>query len=158
MSQFVTSGDQRFGASASVPVLPMNIQNWFPLGLTDLSSLQSKGLSRIFSPEPQFESINSVALSFLYAPTLTSTHDYWKNYSFDSLSLFRCSVMSDSCDRMDCSLPGSSVHGILQARTLEWVAISFSRVSSWPRYWTRVFCIADRYFTNWAIREALIAL
>ena len=43
------------------------------------------------------------------------------------------SVVSDSCDPMDCSPPGSSVHGILQARILEWVAISFSRVSSQPR-------------------------
>ena len=46
------------------------------------------------------------------------------------------------CDPMDCSLPGSSVHGIFQARVLEWVAISFSRGSSWPRYQTWVFCLA----------------
>ena len=60
------------------------------------------------------------------------------------------------CDLMDCSLPGSSVHGILQARILlEWVAISFSRGSSWPRNWTRVSCIAGRFFTSWATREAL---
>ena len=49
MSQFFTSGDQSIGVSASAPVLPMNIQGWFPLGLTDLISLQSKGLSRVFS-------------------------------------------------------------------------------------------------------------
>ena len=54
------------------------------------------------------------------------------------------SVVFDSCDIMDCSLPGSSVHGILQARILEWVAIPFSRGSSWPRDWTRVSCIAGR--------------
>ena len=47
------------------------------------------------------------------------------------------------------SLPGSSVHGILQARVLEWVAISFSRGSSQPRNWTLVSCIAGRFFTNW---------
>jgi len=41
------------------------------------------------------------------------------------------------CDPMDCSIPVSSVHGIFQARVLEWVAISFSRGSSWPRDWTR---------------------
>ena len=63
---------------------------------------------------------------------------------------FSCSVVSDSCDLMDCSPPGSSVHGILQARTLEWVAISFSRGSSWPRDWTQVSCIAGRFFTDWA--------
>ena len=42
------------------------------------------------------------------------------------------------CDPMDCSLPGSSVHQIFQARVLEWVAISFSRTSSQPRHWTQV--------------------
>ena len=58
------------------------------------------------------------------------------------------------CDPMDCSLPGSSVHWILQARILEWVAISFSRESSWPRDWTQVSCIAGRRrFTVWATRE-----
>ena len=51
---------------------------------------------------------------------------------------------------MDCSLPGSSVHGIFQARVLEWVAISFSRRSSQPRDWTRVSCIVGRRFTVWA--------
>ena len=60
------------------------------------------------------------------------------------------------CDRMDCSLPGSSVHGILQARTLEWVAISYSRVSSQPRNQTQVSCITGRFFTVWATREATL--
>ena len=54
------------------------------------------------------------------------------------------------CDPMDCSLPGSSVHGIFQARILEWVAISFSRRSSRPRDWTRVSHIVGRRFTVWA--------
>ena len=58
------------------------------------------------------------------------------------------------CDPMDCSLSGSSVHGIFQARVLEWVAISFSRGSSRPRNRTRVSCIAGRRFTIWATREA----
>ena len=55
------------------------------------------------------------------------------------------------CDPMDCSPPGSSVHGILQARVLEWVAISFSRGSSRPRDQTQVSRIADRCFNLWAI-------
>ena len=54
------------------------------------------------------------------------------------------------CDSMDCSLPGSSVHGIFQAIVLEWIAISFSRGSSWPRDRTQVSCIVDRRFTVWA--------
>jgi len=51
------------------------------------------------------------------------------------------------CDSMDCSPPGSSVHDIIQARTLEWVAIPFSRGSSQPRDRTQVSCIAGRFFT-----------
>ena len=57
---------------------------------------------------------------------------------------------------MDCSLPGSSVHGILQARVLEWVAISFSKGSSQPRDRTQVSHIAGRCCTIWATREALL--
>ena len=58
------------------------------------------------------------------------------------------------CDPMDCSLPGISVHGILQARILEWVAIPFSRGSSQTRDQTQVFCIAGIFFTVWTSREA----
>ena len=58
------------------------------------------------------------------------------------------------CDPMDCSLLGSSIHGIFQARVLEWVAIYFSRGSSWPRDGTCVSRIVGRHFTVWATREA----
>ena len=54
------------------------------------------------------------------------------------------------CDPVDCSLPGSSFQGILQARILEWVVISFSRGSSQPRNWTWVSCIAGKHFNLWA--------
>ena len=60
------------------------------------------------------------------------------------------------CDPMDCSLPGSSVHGILQAIVLEWIATSFSRGSSQPRDWTQVSRIVDRRFTVWVTREVRI--
>ena len=58
------------------------------------------------------------------------------------------------CDRMDCSLPGCSAHGILQARILQWVAITFSRGSSRPRDQTQVSRIGGRHFNLWATREA----
>ena len=74
MNQFFTSG-QSIGVSASVSVVPMNIQDWFPLEWIDWISLQSKGLSRVFWTR-QFKSIDSSALSFLYCPTLISIHDY----------------------------------------------------------------------------------
>ena len=57
------------------------------------------------------------------------------------------------CNPMDCRLPGSSAHGIFQTRVLEWVAISFSRVSSQPRDWTQVSRVAGRRFTIWATKE-----
>ena len=87
MSQFFASCGQTIGISASVSVLPMNIQDWFPLGWTGWISLQSRGLSRVFSTL-QFKSINSSGLSFLYSPTLTSIPDYWKNHSFDLVGWF----------------------------------------------------------------------
>ena len=59
---------------------------------------------------------------------------------------------------LDCSPPGSSVHGILQVRTLEWVAISSSRGSSWPRDWTQVSCIAGRFSTVWATRKKSLGM
>ena len=54
------------------------------------------------------------------------------------------------CNPMDCNLLGFSVHRILQARILEWIAIPFSRVSSWPRDWTQVSCTGGKFFTVWA--------
>ena len=74
---------QSIGVSVSTSVLPMNIQDWCPLGWTVLISLQFKGLSKESSPTPQFKSINSSVLSFLYSPTLTSIQDYWKKHSLD---------------------------------------------------------------------------
>ena len=65
------------------------------------------------------------------------------------------SAMSDSLDPMGYNPTGSSVHGILQARTLEWVVILFSRGPSQPRDQTQVSCIAGRFFTIWATSEAL---
>ena len=79
VSQFFASGGQSIGASASV--LPMNTQDWSPLGWTGWISLQSRDAQES-SPTPQFKSINSSVLSFLYSLTLTSIHDYWKNHSF----------------------------------------------------------------------------
>ena len=80
-SQFFSSGGQSTGASVSALVLLMNIQGWFLLGLT--------GDSQESSPTPQFKSINSSVLSFLYSPTFTSIHDHWKNHRFDSIYLYR---------------------------------------------------------------------
>ena len=92
MSQFFASGGQSTRASASASVLPMKILDWFPLGLTGLICLQSKGLSRIFSnttvPKHQFFGAQ------LYGPTLISIHDHWKKHSFDHTDLCLLSSVS----------------------------------------------------------------
>ena len=75
-------------------------------------------------------------------------------YNFIELLIFFAQSCPTLCNPMDCSLPGFSVHGIFQARVLEWVAIAFSRGSSWPRDQTRVSSIVGRCFTLWATREA----
>ena len=81
MSQLFASGGQSIGVSASTSVLPLNIHDWFPLGWTGWISLQSKGLSSVFSnttvQKHQFFGAQ------LYSQTLTSIHDYWKNHSLD---------------------------------------------------------------------------
>ena len=76
-SQFFSSRGRSIGVSASASVLPVNMQDWFPLGLTGWISWQFKGFSRVFS-NTTFKSINSSALSFLHSPILTSIHDRWK--------------------------------------------------------------------------------
>ena len=87
MSQLFTSGSQSIWVSVSASVLPMNIQDWFPLGWTGVGSLCSPRDSQESSPTPQFKRSNSLVLSFLYSPTLTSIHDYWKNHDFDYMDL-----------------------------------------------------------------------
>ena len=102
MSWLFALGDQNIGASALASVLPVNIQGSFPLGLTGLISLQFKGLSSL--------------LHLGYAAAAAAK------------SLQSCLTLGDP---IDSSPPGSPVPGILQARTLEWVAISFSNAGKW---------------------------
>ena len=82
MSQLFAWGGQSTGVSALASFLLKNTQDWSPLEWTRWISLQSKGLSRVFSI-PQFKSINSSALSLFYRLTLTPIHDYWKNHSLN---------------------------------------------------------------------------
>ena len=100
MSQFFTSGGQSIGVSVSASVLPMNIQDLFPLGFTGWISLQSKD-SQASSSAPQFESISSSWFSLLYGKS--EVYDLW------SVQL-SCSVVSDSLWSLNCSKPGFPVH------------------------------------------------
>ena len=106
-------------------------------------------------------------LPFLYRTYCFQSLEYYSRniayiYIYAYISIWKWKVkvlVAQLCltlwDPMDCSPPGSSVHGILQARILDWLAISFSRGSSRPSDWTQVSCIAGRFFTVWATREAL---
>ena len=82
MSQLFVSGGQSIGVSTSTSVLPMKTQDWSPLGLTGLISLQSKGLSKVFT-NITVQKHQFLVLSFLYSPTFRSIHGYWKHRSFD---------------------------------------------------------------------------
>ena len=86
----------------------------------------------------------------LVLPFKFNANQYAQNVNFEMCEhaqlLQSCSTL---CNPVDCSPPGSSMHGILQARILEWVANPFSSESSWLRDRTRVSCIAGRFFTIW---------
>ena len=82
MSQLFSSGGRSIGVSASTSVLPMNIQDWSPLGCTGWISLQSKGLLRVFS-NTTVQKHQFFSTQLFYSPTLTSIHNHWKNHSLD---------------------------------------------------------------------------
>ena len=93
VSHSFTSGGQRIGASASASVLPVNTQDWLPLGWTGWISLSPRD-SQESSPTSQFKSINSLVVSFLYSLTLTSIHDYWKTIALTRWTFAGNNVMS----------------------------------------------------------------
>ena len=80
MGRFFASDGQKIVVSASASILPMNIQDWLPLDRLVGSPCSTRN-SQESSPTPQFKSINSLALSMLYTPNLTSIHHYWKKHS-----------------------------------------------------------------------------
>ena len=153
-SQLFTWGGQSIGVSASESVLPMNTQDWSPSAWTGWISLQSKGLSRVFSnttvQKHQFfcAQLSSPSNSHINTRPLEKP----SNVMNEMKSAQSCPTL---CDPTDCSLLGSSLHGILQARILEWIAISFSRGSSQLRDRTQVSCTAGTHFNLWATREIL---
>ena len=102
-------------------------------------------------PDPGIEpkSLMSPAL----AGGFLTTSATWEAQRENKVKVLVVQLCPTLWDPMDCSPPGSSVHEILQARVLEWVAISYSRGSSQPRDQTQVSCIAGRFFTIWATRK-----
>ena len=128
-----------------------------------------KGLFPLFKMQSQPSSCAGLSQFFcgLYfaftSPTFQFFIRLYAPWNWDSKYILALSGVSEVlvvqscptlCDPVDCSPPGSSIHGIVQAKTLEWFAIPFSKGPSQPRDQTRVSCIAGRCFTIWAPREA----
>ena len=110
--------------SFSLSISPFNEYSGLIYLRIDWFDLAVQGDFQESSPTPTFKSINSLVLSFFYDPTLTSIRDYWKNHAAAAAKLLQsCPTL---CDPTDGSPPGSPIPGILQGRTLEWVAIAFS--------------------------------
>ena len=170
MSQFFITDSQSIGASASASVLPRNTQGWFLLGLTGLISFDLQGTLRSFlqhysskATVLQHSTFFMVQLSHPYMTTRKTTALTIRTFVSKVMSLLfnKLSKREDRdsaqsclplCNPTDCSLPGSC-YRLPQARILEWVAISFSRGSSWPRDQSRISRIAGRFFTILVTRE-----
>ena len=115
-----------FRVTVTRQILPIQVQLQIPLLPGSLPSSPTWNYTYLFS--------------YLFLPGLAAHMCILKKVSVPQL----CPTL---CNPMDCSLPGSSVHGILQAGILEWIAMPSSRESSQPKDWTWVSCIAGRLFT-----------
>ena len=139
LSRLFVSGGQSIGASTSAWVLSVNIQAWFPLGLTGLISLLSKGLWRVFS-STTVRSINSLAFNFLHCPTLMSVHNFWDNHSFDHRDICRQSDVAFFFNMLSrfviAFLPRSNVLStvILELKKIKSVTSSFNCIYRLPRW------------------------
>ena len=144
------SGVQQEGPKTSALDLFSPPTRWVSLG----KSLTNSRLQCAYQEEGK--DCSRWSLSSLFSLTFYEPVNYYKNFLDQSESEVAQSCPT-LCNPVDCSPPGSSICGILQVRILEWVAVSFSRESSWPRVRTPVSCIAGR-FLIWAIGKSQTCL
>ena len=111
--------------------------------------------AKMYVTSGQESSLLFTTVSSAFRPVLGTKYQLNKTYILNVVVvIYLLSHLLLFCDPIDCSPPGSSVHGISQARILEWVAISFSRRSSQPRDQTHVSCIGRWALYHWATRKA----
>ena len=138
---------------------PQTVAHQAPLSFTTSWSLpKSVSIESVMLPNHlilccprSFPASGSFPMSWLFTSGGQSIGASWSWWKWEVLVTQSCPTL---CNPMDCRLSGPFVHGILQARILEWVAIPFPRGSSPPRDGNWVSCIAGRFFTIWATREA----
>ena len=121
--------------------------------------VESEGEWQLSAIRPRTWNSGILPIQCLFSKLRQSYAPFWQEVITVIVALLCCEVAQSCptlCDPMDCSLPDSSLHRILQARVLEWVAISFSRGSSQPRNQTRVSCILGRRFNLWATNRCLV--
>ena len=166
----------------SIPGLGRSSEWWHPLQYSCLKNLHGQRSLSGYSPWGHKESDTTEWLNIIWV-FYVYLHYRWRNWGTVRISNFSKMIKLISsrsmkqigdildprsmllvlvtqscptlCDPINCSPPGSSVFGILQARILEWFAICFSRGSFQPRDWTQVSCIAGRFFAIWATMEDL---
>ena len=149
MSCLFTSGGQSIGASASVSVLQWIL--WFisfKIGWFDLLTVQGTLKSLL---QCHHSKASILQCSAFFMVQCSHSYDYWKNHSLIILCVHAKSLQLylTLCDPMDCSLPGSSVHGIIQTTIMVWVAMLLSRGSSWPRDGTHISCVS--FIGGWVL-------
>ena len=135
----------------SIRVFP--IVKGVPMGKSSILELQARSHNRSFLSPTLMLSTRSFTSHPGFSHRLSLNLSVWNGIIHVCICVHACSGMSALCDPMDYSPPGSTVHGILQARILEWFAISYSRESSWPRDQTLVSRIAGSFFTVGATRD-----
>ena len=155
----MTSQVNVFLASAPGKICVFLLDSWNAFDLQDSMSFSTEK-SLLLTLDKGFHEWTPLNLPFITSYLSISASSCIKHSPVNRLESFLHQVIEyiaqscpTLCDPMDCSLPGFLVHGIFQARVLEWVAISFSRRSSWPRDRTQISRVVGRHFTVWATRE-----
>ena len=152
--QIYTSLEQYSSTDTLSPLPPQGLCTWYPYHMNGLF-LPNTAHTPNHGQADTFPNLSPVYI-LPFAKNLYSLHFYHQCFLWSGVLVAQsCPAL---CESMDCSLPGSSAHGILQARILKWAVVSFSRGSSRPRDQTRVSCTTGRLLTISATGKCVLPL